>query len=253
MILLAVGIPLVILALIVAGSIAAVNAFRGTTISESADADAGSLVRVDMPNAAIDVTVGADDEVSVTLRGTYSGTRPNLDVSTTGEETEISGGCPGGWFLVNNCRVRVEVSVPADVDVTVSGRNGAITTEGLSGDLDLSTTNGAIEVDESRGILELRTTNGRIELDDSRSAEVQARTTNGAVDLAFSDAPDDVSASSTNGQIRIEVPDDGTEYAIDADTTNGKVDTADVPSDGRADRVITANTTNGAVTIETSR
>lgn len=248
--------PLILLALIIGGSVTAVNAFRGTPVTENVDSEAGSSVFIDVPNAAIRLTPSDDDQVHVTLRGSYSGTKPTLDVSSSGDETEIRGGCPDGWFIffpLNICRVRIDVSLPPSLDVTVGGQNGAITAEDLTGSLDLTTTNGAIEVDGSSGILVLHTTNGRIEVDDSTATDVQARTTNGAVHLSFSDAPDQVAANSTNGEIRIVVPDDGTEYFVDANTTNGRIDTEDVPGDRRADRTITAETTNGGVTIETSR
>jgi hypothetical protein len=253
LVLLFVGIPLIALALIIGGSVAAVNAFRGTPVSDSIDADAGSSLLIDAPNASIRLSVSDDDEIHATMRGSYSGREPSLDVTTTAGETEIRGGCPGGWFVFNRCRVQIEVTGPADLDVTAGGRNGAITADGLTGDLNLSTTNGSIEVDESSGVLVLRSTNGRIELEDSASTEVRAQTTNGAVRLSFAEAPDEVTANSTNGGIQIEVPDDGTEYYIEADTTNGRIDTEDVPGDRRADRTITAGTTNGGITIETSR
>jgi hypothetical protein len=251
-ILLFVGIPLIVIALIIAGSVTAVNAFRGTPVSDAVDADAGSSVLVDAPNASIHLTVSDDNEIHATLRGSYSNTKPTLEVTTSGRETEIRGGCPSGWFLFNHCRARIEVSLPADLDVTVAGKNGAITSDGLTGDLDLSTTNGGIEVDGSTGALVLLSTNGKIAVEDSTSTEAQAQTTNGAVHMMFTEAPDDVTANSTNGEIRIQVPDDGTEYYIQANTTNGRVDTANVPGDRRADQTITAETTNGGVTVETS-
>ncbi|MET4638089.1 DUF4097 family beta strand repeat-containing protein [Mycetocola sp. 2940] len=251
-VLLAVGIPLVLIGLITGGSIGALNAFRGDPVSDTLDVDAASSLLVDAPNASIHLSDSDDNEIHATMRGDYSGARPTLTATESGRETEIRGGCPGGWFLFNRCRVRIEVALPADLDVTVSGRNGAITAEELTGELTLSTTNGSIEVDRSVGALVLRSTNGRIELEDSASTEVRAQTTNGAVQLSFAEAPDEVTANSTNGAIHIEVPDDGTEYFIDANTTNGRVDTEDVPGDRRATRTITAGTTNGGITIETS-
>lgn len=252
-VLLFVGLPLILLALIIGGSVAAVTAFRGDPVSDAVDADAASSLVIDTPNASIGLTESDDDEIHATMRGSYAGTRPTLTVTESAGETEIRGGCPDGWFFFNRCRVRIEVALPADLDVMVQGRNGAITAENLTGDLDLTTTNGSIEVESSGGALVLQSTNGRIQLEDSASADVQAQTTNGAVHLSFAEAPDDVTANSTNGEIRIEVPDDGTEYFIDADTTNGRVDTGDVPGDRRADHTITADTTNGGITIETSR
>ncbi|WP_411719917.1 DUF4097 family beta strand repeat-containing protein [Mycetocola sp.] len=253
LVLLFVGIPLLVLALIIAGSVAAVNAFRGEPVSDSVDADAGSSVLIDAPNASIRLSVSDDDEIHATMRGASSGREPSLEVTTEGGETEIRGGCPGGFFVFNRCRVRIDVALPADLDVTVDGRNGAITADGLTGNLNLSTTNGSIEVEQSSGALMLRSTNGRIQVEDSTSTEVQAQTTNGGVQLSFAEAPDEVTANSTNGAIRVEVPDDGTGYDIQADTTNGRVDTEDVPSDRRADHTITAQTTNGGITIETTR
>ncbi|MET0842980.1 MAG: DUF4097 family beta strand repeat-containing protein [Mycetocola sp.] len=255
-ILLFVVLPLIVLALIIGGSIAAVNAFRGTPVTETVDVEAGSSLFIDVPNAAIRLAVSDDDQIHILMRGTYSSTRPRLDVGASGDETEIRGGCPDSWFVffpLNNCRVRIDVSLPPNLDVTASGRNGSIGAEDLTGSLDLSTTNGAIDVDGASGVLALHTTNGRIEVDDSTATDVQAQTTNGAVLLSFSDAPDLVTANSTNGEIRIVVPDDGTEYFVDANTTNGRIDTEDVPGDRRADRTIRAETTNGGVTVETSR
>ncbi|GHD43566.1 hypothetical protein D9V29_13785 [Mycetocola manganoxydans] len=253
MVFLFVGLPLIALALVIAVTLFAVNALNGEPVSENVDTDAGSSLFIDVPNASMDLGVSDDDEIHVSMRGMYSGTRPTLDVTTAGGETEIRGGCPSGWFVFNRCDVRIEVLLPAELDVVAGGENGAITAEALTGDLDLSTTNGRIEVDGSRGDLQLHSTNGRIELEDSRSARVEADTTNGSVSLSFESAPDEVIAFSTNGEIRIEVPDDDTEYAIEADTTNGNVDDQDVPSDRDATRSITAETTNGDVTITTVR
>lgn len=252
-ILLFVGIPLLLIALLIAGVINAVGAFRGTAVTQNVDANAGNSLLLDTPNAAIRLTPSDDEQIHVSMRGSYSGERPRLEVGASGDETEIRGGCPDGWFFFNRCRVQIEVSLPEDLDVTAIGQNGSITADELTGDLDLSTTNGGIGVDGSSGVLVLHTTNGRIQLDDADSTEVRAETTNGAVHLAFSDAPDDVTANSTNGEIRIVVPDDGTEYYVEADTTNGRVDTEDVPGDRQADRVISAGTTNGNITIETTR
>ncbi|MCP2031077.1 hypothetical protein L1277_001168 [Okibacterium sp. HSC-33S16] len=254
-----IGIPLVILALIVVFTIGLTNAIR-SVVAGSGDssavlsekrADAGSSVSIDLPNAAITLGASDDEQVQVTMRGTSSGEKPRLSVGTNDDgETEISGGCPRGWFLFNRCSVRVEVLLPAELDVELDGQNGSVTATGLDGNLDLSTTNGTLRIEESSGRLDLETTNGRIELADASSPNVDAETTNGTVQMQFSAAPDVVSARSTNGEISVSVPDDDESYRVDADTTNGKVDTADIRTDPDADRSITARTTNGRVTVE---
>lgn len=250
---LAIGIPLVVILLLIWLGFAIVNATRSNPINESVDAAAGSSVVVDVPNAAIILSPSDDDEVHVTLRGEYAGAAPTLEVTNDDGETVITGGCPRGWFVFNRCSVRIEVALPAELDVTTDGQNGTVTATDLDGDLDLSTTNGAILVDAASGALELGTTNGRIELTDGTSTEVDAETTNGPVRLAFVEPPEDVSARSTNGEILVRVPDDDESYRVDANTTNGRVETTNIPTDPDSDRSISANTTNGRVTVEQER
>ena len=247
---LAIGIPVLALLLLLGLAIAIVGATRTGPISESIDAAAGSSVVLDVPNAVIALSPSDDDDVHVTLSGEYAGATPTLEVTDVDGETVITGGCPRGWFVFNRCSVRIEVTLPADLDVTSDGQNGSVTASSLDGDLDLSTTNGSILVNKASGVLDLGTTNGRIELTDSRSREVEAETTNGAVRLEFAEAPEQVSAESTNGEILVRVPDDNQSSRVEADTTNGSVETADILTDPDSDRSISANTTNGRVTIE---
>ncbi|GGE95506.1 DUF4097 family beta strand repeat-containing protein [Mycetocola zhadangensis] len=249
-----IGIPILVIVLIVAFAISLSSAIRaasgGSNVSQDLNADAGSSVSIDVPNAALFLGPSDDDRVHVTMQGTYSGTKPELSLRNDDGETEITGGCPRGWFLFNRCSVRIEVQLPAELDVEAEGQNGGISASELDGDLDLSTTNGTVSVEQASGRLMLETTNGRIELTDVTSTDVEAETTNGAVLLAFTEAPDAVSARSTNGEISVRVPDDDESYRVDADTTNGKVNTADIRTDPDSDRSITARTTNGRVTVE---
>jgi hypothetical protein len=251
--LLIIGIPVLVVLLLVAFGISLFNAFRTDPVSQNATADAGTSVSIDIPNATLFLSPSDDDEVHVAMRGSYSGSKPRLDVRTDRNETEITGGCPRGWFVLNRCSVRIDVELPAELDVELTGQNGRITATDLEGDLDLSTTNGAISIDASSGTVTAGTTNGRIELTDTTSANVDVTATNGSVRLEFTAAPDTVSARSTNGEVTVRVPDDGESYRVDADTTNGDVDTADVRTDPDSDRSISVRTTNGRVAIEQAR
>jgi DUF4097 and DUF4098 domain-containing protein YvlB len=141
------------------------------------------------------------------------------------------------------------VTLPASADLRVVGRNGKVTVEGLTGDVDVTTTNGALELSDLSGRLSLRTTNGAIELEDSTSTEVVAGTTNGGVEVDLVDPPRSVDVTSTNGGITVRVPADET-YYVDARTTNGAVRTDGVRTDRSAAREIVARTTNGGITVE---
>lgn len=230
-----------------AGALVQTGLLAGSPITLDEEATAGTNVVVDIPNAAVTLVPSTDSLVHVAARGSYFGAEPTVNVTTESDVTTISGGCPGGFFV--RCTLRLDVSVPAAVNVDVEGRNGSITATDLTGDLRLHTTNGAIETTQTRGPLRLTTTNGAVRVNESRSNRVTARTTNGAVQLDFTSAPTTVEAVSTNGAVTVRVPTTGVAYYVDARTTNGNVDTATVPSDRTATRTITAETTNGSVTI----
>ncbi|MCU1442555.1 MAG: hypothetical protein JWQ59_705 [Cryobacterium sp.] len=246
-----VGLPLLALVLIAVAAVVGVSYFRGTPINDSFDAAAESRVVVTVRNASMTFGPSPDDRVHVTVTGSYTGPRPTVSVQASGDETTITGGCRAQWF--SPCSLRLTVTLPESLPLTVTGDNGRLSAEQLTGDVSLHTTNGAVEVRSMDGRLDLRTTNGAIAVADAASSDVTARTTNGRVELELSDAPDSVEARSTNGAITIRVPDDDESYFVTADTTNGNVDTDEVPSERTADRTITAETTNGAVTIERSR
>lgn len=245
MILLIVGLSLVAL-VIVAGLVFAQN-FRGGNVDLDDDLAAGTSVAVEIPNAALTFRPSDDDEIHVTMRGTYIGREPSLEAGTSGGVTTISGGCPRGW--VSFCSLTVTVELPDSLPLAVEGENGAITASGLTGRLSLGTTNGRIETDGTEGDITLRTTNGAIRVRGATSADVTATTTNGSVDLGFLDAPTDVLARSTNGSVTVRVPVDGVSYFVTARTTNGTTNTDSVPSDRTSVRTIDVETTNGSVSV----
>lgn len=242
-----VGLPLLALALIAVTAVLAVSFFRGSPLDRAFDVRAGSRVEVSVPNAAMRFGPSDDDRVHVSVTGSYFGAKPRVSVSTDDGVTTVQGGCVMRMFT--RCTLRIAVTLPEALPLTVDGRNGGLAVARLTGPLTLRTTNGTIEARAVRGDLDLRSTNGGIRIQNSRSGTVVARTTNGGVDLAFLSAPDTVDARSTNGPITVRVPADGESYVVSADTTNGNVDTKTVRSERRADRVITAETTNGNVTV----
>lgn len=171
----------------------------------------------------------------------------------TATTTEIRDGtlvvdndCPSGPPV--HCRVDYEIVVPHDLPVALESDNGTVHARDLRAGLVARTDNGSIEVVRISGRTELRSRNGSVVGRGLRSPETEARTSNGRVELSFSDAPQTVGAHSANGSIEVIVPDDDTTYQVHADTANGSTDTP-VRLDPGADRVITAETRNGSVTV----
>jgi hypothetical protein len=251
-VLLFVGVPLIVIALIVGTIIATLSLFNRTSATAAEQAAAGTSVAVNTPNAALEFAPSTDGQVHVTMAGSYAGGKPMLGLTTVNGETRITGGCPSGWFVFARCGVTLQITLPSDLPVTVRGDNGSITSDGLTGDLDFTTENGRIETTGTVGQVALRTTNGAIRVHDSSSTDVLADTTNGGVALELTAVPTSARASSTNGAIHIVVPDDGTAYALTTDTTNGSIHVDAVPAEPSSHRTIVARTTNGSVTVEPS-
>src|SRR3954470_16492544 len=129
--LLFVGLPLLFLAMLAVAAFAAAPLLSGRSVNLDYQADAGSSVRVDVPNARLDFVATGGEEVTVKLTGSYTGPVPPLQVETVGDETRVEGGCPRQWFTI--CAIRVQVTLPPDADLTVAGTNGGISADGLNG------------------------------------------------------------------------------------------------------------------------
>jgi hypothetical protein len=202
---------------------------------------------VSVPDARIDLLPSGDGRVHVEVTGWYSGRAPEFSVRNEGDQTVVRGACRLLWL--SRCSLTVAIALPEDADVFVAGTNGNITATRLTGELEIGTTNGALDMQDVAGTLSLRTTNGSIRVAGGSSSQVFATTTNGQIQLEFAEAPAEVLARTTNGGVTVRVPDGGS-YFVDANTTNGDIDTSEVPSDREAASTITAETTNGGITVE---
>lgn len=141
----------------------------------------------------------------------------------------MHGECDARWW--DRCSVGFVVTVPSDLAV------------------DVETNNGRVEVSEVDGEIRVETDNGAIDAGRLGSAVVDTRTDNGRIRLAFDEAPTVVSAASGNGAIAVRLPDLDLEYAVDADSSRGRVD-VDVRTDPAADRRVTARSDNGEIDVE---
>ena len=109
-----------------------------------------------------------------------------------------------------NAHVSYHVTVPRGVRLVAETVNGAITIDGVEGDVVAETTNGGIDVREARGKLAASTTNGSIDVamrSVPTGADLDFSTTNGRVTVALpEDVRADLSLRTTNGGIRVDLP-----------------------------------------------
>jgi hypothetical protein len=97
-----------------------------------------------------------------------------------------------------------KVTVPAEIDLAVSTVNG-----------------GALSIDGARGRVRAANVNGALELTGIGSAEVDAKTVNGGVNVQFDRAPaSDSTFATVNGKITIELPRDA-RAEVSVDTLHG--------------------------------
>ncbi|MFD6276093.1 DUF4097 domain-containing protein [Streptomyces sp. NPDC060209] len=164
-----------------------------------------------------------------------------LDLSCPQREGHDDGPCPR----------MPAIGVPAGVFVTVTARNAGIDVAGLSAGLDLTTVNGDVSVTRSGlsdATVRLATRNGSVRAGTLRSADLHAETVNGDVTLGSATSPSRLTASTTNGSVRVALPHGAPAYDVDAATRNGRTSVA-VPSATEANgHDMTLSTVNGDVT-----
>lgn len=217
-----------------------------TTTTEH-DATGIALLDVAIDSGSLTV-VGTDtDRITVTAR-ISDGLRPTSErQEVDGDRLILRGGCPA--FLSNFCNVDYAVEVPTGTAVKARLDNDGARLTGVAGDLDVRSENGGITVRGSgRGIVRLRSDNGSVSGTDLRAVEVDAHSDNGRVELSFLEPPTTVEATSSNGDVTVEVPDDGTAYAVDTGSANGS-GAAAIRTDPDSTRRIRVASDNGDVLI----
>jgi hypothetical protein len=170
-----------------------------------------------------------DGAISITERAGYTGSKPVTSHNVSGDTLELrEEGCPDRPTN-GPCQVQWDITAPA----------GTV--------LDMQTNAGGIEVDGMSGQVTASSDSGGVEGHDLTSRKVNAKADSGGVELDFTQAPDDVTASTDAGGVTITVP-GGTAYAVQAGSdAGGKA--VDVQEDASSPHKIKANSGAGGVEI----
>ncbi len=208
-----------------------------------------TAVDFSLPDGGIELVGGQGDVlVHEEFRRSVFGGSSTMDV--VDGRLELRAHCPRFRPLgfLQPCAGEYSVTIPPEVTVSGTSTNAWVMLRVVDGPVDVSTTNGEITIDAAAGPLDVGSTNGAVVGTDLSSSEVTATTTNGAIFLSFTTSPNEVVADSSNGDITVEVPDDGRPWAVDARTTNGGTQ-VDVATDPGADRILQVHTVNGSIEI----
>lgn len=221
------------------------------------------LITLKNVNGRVQVTSWNNSEVEIIAHKKVEGSKSDakkildrIEIEVTQDDNQISietlvpKGLKGdggffSWLFEDShtsYSVRYEIKVP------------------LQADLDLQTTNGRINVENLSGRIRLHTTNGKI-VGEKITGLVRCHTTNGSIDVDFTDvtSDDEMIFRTTNGSIRLHLPENYGGYA-NLKTTNGHIDSDFRLSSrrykqkksfkgdfGKGDGSITCKTTNGSI------
>jgi len=175
--------------------------------------------------------LGADDDSPVRVRRRESfafGREPDVRRTTTAGVLQLVVRCPE--LLVGGCSSSYEVTVPANVRVTVRTTAGDVAFNGYRGSAEIVTSEGDIAVGAYCGF------------------NLRARSGTGDVRATASCAPERLELRSQDGEVRATVP--GGRYRVDADSDAGssRVDGLTVADD--APFAIQALSGSGDVRVE---
>jgi DUF4097 and DUF4098 domain-containing protein YvlB len=114
--------------------------------------------------------------------------------------------------------------------------------------LDASSSGGSVHLTGETGAVTAHSSAGSVRGDSLGSATVKASSSAGSVNLSFVTAPTTVDASSSAGSVSIEVPDDGTAYAVDAHASAGSTHVG-IATNPNSTRSIHATSSAGSVHV----
>lgn len=227
---------LLVLGIVVVLGVVAVAVVLGLAISTTRTDDGTIEPRGDVSRLEVVAEVGSVTLDASPTRDTVEG---DWEIQTSfgggGVETDVRGDtlvitldCPEPTF--GQCQVDLDLRIPADLEVDIDVSAGEVTGDGLAGDVGVTA-----------GV-------GVVDLSDLTSSTVRAEAGVGDVQLAFTEAPQEVVASAEVGNVAVTVPDDGTAYAVTSTSEVGD-DTVTVPTDPSADRTISVSVDVGEATV----
>jgi DUF4097 and DUF4098 domain-containing protein YvlB len=177
----------------------------------------------------VDVVAG-NGPISVTETLRYTDDKPVTSHNVNGDTLALtSADCEHERSVNGRCQVDWEIRAPAATNLTLRSESGGITVTGFSGTVSARASAGGVQ--------------GR----DLTSRSVIAKSSAGGVDLAFTQPPDQVSATSSAGGVDIQLP-SRTGYDVHASSATGDPD-VNVQQDDNSPHKINAKTSAGTIEI----
>jgi Putative adhesin len=226
-------------------SVISVLAHEEHTQRSTFSSDDVAALQVSNESGSVTITATPGDTVTVVAEVSDGWQTTDMSMQVVDGVLELNTDCPA--FVSPWCNVDYTVSIPADRPVTVDG-SGIVRVRGMSAPIDIDSDDGRLELDDISGDIRVSNDDGRIVGRRLTASSVDARNTNGRIELSFLEPPQSVSASTENGSIEVVVPDSEVLYRVEMDTGNGGTDNL-VRTDPNSDHVIDLSTDNGSITV----
>jgi hypothetical protein len=215
-----------VLVLVITGAAVTASLIRGKLpYNYSAAFTPGTDGVTVVSGVAFQLLASADGQVHVTVDGTYAVAQPAVRVSTVGGVLDVETTCPDV-----HCDVELTVEVPSASAVHAKAEGTSMSAVGVASPLTVQATDGSITLTRVR----------------SRRVSVDA--VHGSIDMLFDSAPDQVSATASDGSLMVQLPRTAT-YAIDALAAQGSTQ-VDVPNDPGSSNRLYLRTSYGSITVQ---
>ncbi|MFF0340144.1 hypothetical protein [Kribbella sp. NPDC004875] len=217
-----------LLVLVVAGAAVTMSTIRGKLpySYSAAFAPGADGVRI-KSDVQTQVLASVDGQVHVSVDGTYAAAKPDVKVSTDDGVLAVESRCPDV-----HCSVDLTVEVPAAAAVQAKVEGSSVNVVGVSSPLTVAVADGSVDL--------VRVRSPRVSVDAQR----------GSATLSFDSAPDQVSATTSDGSLTVQVP-PFTRYTVDAVAAQGSTD-LQIPNDPAATHHLYLRSSYGSVTVQQS-
>ncbi|MEU3505451.1 DUF4097 family beta strand repeat-containing protein [Streptomyces hundungensis] len=208
-----------------------------------------SAVAVDAGSARITITTGARDRVTMNGKLTWSRKRPEVERTWEGDTLTVRTRCVG--FVdryVQNCQVELDLAIPAGTRLKVRSGSGEVTLRELSGPVDVESGSGPVKLTGLTGTVRAKAGSGEIRASRLASPNVTSTTGSGAMSIAFSAPPRQVTARAGSGSVTVTVP-EGTRYRVGGRSGSGSRTIQDELIDTASDRSLDITTGSGSASI----
>ena len=201
-------------------------------------------------SASVSVESGSAGQVTIEQTLKWALNKPHVERSWKDGTLRLTVVCGSGKRLFSSleCGVDLIVRVPPGVALRATSTSGTVGALGLTGPLRLQTSSGVVSVERVTGPIWARSDSGVITGSGVRSREVDARSSSGAIGLAFGEPPQSVRATSSSGAVTLTLP-PGSRYQVRGTSSSGDRQIDPTLKDDTASRLVDVTTSSGAVTI----